>query len=419
MKQKIFLSFLIISCLFYSIAVAKNKNIQNEITPSTSQPYVGLYAGTSKINITPPIGTPLAGFGDRQGLPSKGVHDNLYARAVVLTNGEEKFAFVAVDTLLIRREFYEKVSNEIEKLTGIPFGNTIISASHTHSGSGAIFKELIFLAGLFNQKIRDAFEKNIIQVVVDANKKLQPAKIGFGVGEAPLGNGNRRAGSYKIPPVDSMVGVIRIDDLQDNPLAIIYNFTAHPTILNTFYFSADFPGAASKALENVYPNAVALFINDAQGNQGPGNPFNADNDLTRMQGLGYYLAGEVLKIANTIKTTPQTKIIILNQKIILNKKLNLATQIQVVVINNNALVSMPGEAFAEIGLAIKEKGKQLGFTNTFLWGLTNDGLGYIMPEPLYHTHGYETMISLFGAKFGDFLQEKEFILLELAKKKTQ
>jgi len=42
-----------------------------------------------------------------------------------------------------------------------------------------------------------------------------------------------------------------------------------------------------------------------------------------------------------------------------------------------------------------------------------------MPEPLYHTHGYETMISLFGAKLGDFLQEKEFELLELAKKKTQ
>ena len=42
-----------------------------------------LKAGFSKVDITPPVGIYLSGYILREG-PSQGVHDNLYARALVL-----------------------------------------------------------------------------------------------------------------------------------------------------------------------------------------------------------------------------------------------------------------------------------------------------------------------------------------------
>src|SRR5581483_8305083 len=56
-----------------------------------------LLAGTGKADITPPIGTPLAGYGGRLGRPSTGVHDPTEARALIIDNGAEKIAFVSVD----------------------------------------------------------------------------------------------------------------------------------------------------------------------------------------------------------------------------------------------------------------------------------------------------------------------------------
>ncbi|HJQ69499.1 MAG TPA: hypothetical protein VKA70_11020, partial [Blastocatellia bacterium] len=56
-------------------------------------------AGVGKSDITPTIGTPLAGYGARMGRPSTGVHDATEARALIIDNGEQKIAFVSVDHL--------------------------------------------------------------------------------------------------------------------------------------------------------------------------------------------------------------------------------------------------------------------------------------------------------------------------------
>src|SRR5256885_1865831 len=58
-----------------------------------------LMAGAGKADITPPTGTPLAGYGGRLGKPSTGVHDACEARALIIDNGAEKIAFVSVDHL--------------------------------------------------------------------------------------------------------------------------------------------------------------------------------------------------------------------------------------------------------------------------------------------------------------------------------
>ncbi len=56
-----------------------------------------LLAGSASVDITPPIGGRMYGYGARGTDVSEGVHDSLYAKALVLENGEGRLAIVALD----------------------------------------------------------------------------------------------------------------------------------------------------------------------------------------------------------------------------------------------------------------------------------------------------------------------------------
>ena len=44
-------------------------------------------AGWGSRSITPPVGTPLAGFGARKGKPSTGVYDEIFVKALAVSDG--------------------------------------------------------------------------------------------------------------------------------------------------------------------------------------------------------------------------------------------------------------------------------------------------------------------------------------------
>ena len=63
-----------------------------------------LNAGSAKTNITPDVKAsqiPLGGYAARRGKPAAGVHDPVYARALVLSQGAEKIAIVSVDLCFV------------------------------------------------------------------------------------------------------------------------------------------------------------------------------------------------------------------------------------------------------------------------------------------------------------------------------
>lgn len=380
----------------------------------SAQTFSTLRAGAATVDITPPAGTPLSGFSARLGAPSTGTHDPLTATALLLDNGEQKICFVALDTLLLRDKMYRLLSLMALQYAGVPIGNLFLSASHTHAGSGALSKELAFLGGKYDETILTQFIENIKTAIVKANENLQPASIGFGTGLCANCSVNRRENNG---PTDPEVVVMRVNDANDKPLAVLFNFSAHPTTVDGMEFSADFPYYARKVLQSLYPDTPALFVNGAQGNQGPGNPCGA-NDTAHTECLGFALGGEILKVMQSIKTTGSMKINVTHQMLLLNKKMGIYTRISSVVINEAAIVTIPGEAFVEIGLDAKLRAKELGFKHAFVLGLTNDGIGYIPTEEMYHKHGYETLLSLFGPKIGTFMGQQIMKLLDRAKKNS-
>lgn len=390
-----------------------------------------IVAGVGKSDITAPVGTPLAGYGARRGAPSTGVHDPTEARALIIDNGVEKIALVSVDHLGFDHGMVDRIRAIANEATHILPDHIFVMSSHTHSGGGSYMEMLPLLAnvlaGKFDSKMRALYEQKTADAIIAANKSLKPVRIAFGSGEA---RGISRFRSTWPPdgPVDPEVGVIRLDSIATGkPMAVLMNFAAHPTVLGpeNMTYSADFVGYARNAVERMIGGDVmAIFANGAQGTIGP-RALLGDDAWQRAENVGTILAAEVFKITMMIK--PQDSVDIKLARTPLTLKIvptsvfppsmsyppAYDSEINAICFDNRfAFVAIPGELGSILNFQVKERGKLLGFEKTFLLGLTNDALGYIITEDEYRHKTYESTISLFGPNFGSFIANESFQLLE-------
>ncbi|HYP25198.1 MAG TPA: neutral/alkaline non-lysosomal ceramidase N-terminal domain-containing protein [Blastocatellia bacterium] len=386
-----------------------------------------LAAGAGKADITPPIGTPLAGYGARLGRPSTGVHDPTEARALVIDTGESKIALVSVDHLGFDHGMVTRIRSMASAATGILPERIFVMSSHTHAGGGAYLEIFPALAGRFDGQIRSRYEEGAVRAIVAANKSLQPARIAIGAGEA-RGISRFRSSWPPDGPVDPEVGVIRVDSAATGrPLAVLMNFAAHPTVLGAknFEFSADFVGYARSALEGMMGGGMmAIFANGAQGTIAP-RPFNGKDDWERAENVGRILAAEVFKVALMLSPREAVEIKLVRTPLSVKPQPPTTfpagvpfppaydTEVGVISFDNRfAFVTIPGELSSVLNVQVKERGRLLGFEKTFLLGLTNDALGYIISEDEYRHKTYESTISLFGPHFGSLIVNEAFQALE-------
>jgi Neutral/alkaline non-lysosomal ceramidase, N-terminal len=416
--KRIFAS--LVAGLLFVVCLASSGSAQGKLT-----------AGVAKSDITPPVGTPLAGYGARRAQPSTGVHDPTEARALIIDNGSEKIAFVSVDHLGFDHGMVDRIRNIASTATQIRPDHIFVMSSHTHSGGGAYMEMLPLLAnvlaGKFDPKTRSFYEQRTAEAIIAANKTLKPARIAIGAGEA---HGISRFRSSWPPdgPVDPEVGLIRVDSVATGkPMAVLINFAAHPTVLgaDNMTFSADFVGYARNALERMTGgDAMAIFANGAQGTISP-HAFQGDDGWQRAENVGTILAAEAFKILLMIKPQDSVDIKLVRTPLALRivptsvfpagmtYPASYESEINAISFDNRiAFVAIPGELGSILNFQVKARGKLLGFEKTFLLGLTNDALGYIITEDEYRHKTYESTISLFGPTFGNFIANESFQLLE-------
>ena len=146
---------------------------------------------------------------------------------------------------------------------------------------------------------------------MEADARLQPARIGCGWGESTIGVYRRELrdarwvlGEVPEHPIDPSVGVIRVDDLDGNPIALLFRYSAHPVTVGgrSAVASADYPGPAREVLERNL-GGLALFLQGCGGNINPrvGIGYEVDCRDTKNR-VGLELGGEALKIAAQIRT---------------------------------------------------------------------------------------------------------------------
>ncbi len=258
-----------------------------------------LKAGAAKRDITPQEPVPMWGYGERHAELSHGTLDPLQAAAVVVQVGSRKLAIVGLDLGRSPSEkSLQRIRDRIKSEAGIE--HSFIAGSHTHHGPVLeLSDEKGKGKGRFDAAIRyyQQMEDGIVAAIVEADKSIVPVKLAAGASDIDGFNRNRHT-KLQPPPVDRTLAVLRFDDAAtDKPIAILVNFTGHPTSISakTLEFSADYVGAMKRTVEKEF-GGTAIFMQGASGDISINKGAHGDHVA-----FGQALGREVMKLASSLK----------------------------------------------------------------------------------------------------------------------
>src|SRR5262249_7238937 len=139
-----------------------------------------LTAGVARVDLTPPLELKcaLGGYGERMNRPAEGVHDRVFAKALVVAEGKTKFAVVTVDIVgfppPVKPVLVERLADR-----GWTADQIMLLPSHSHTSieMNAINPANNFEVpqmGIYNPRVFDFVMERLVQVVVDAERELSP-----------------------------------------------------------------------------------------------------------------------------------------------------------------------------------------------------------------------------------------------------
>ncbi|WP_435010344.1 neutral/alkaline non-lysosomal ceramidase N-terminal domain-containing protein [Tundrisphaera lichenicola] len=435
-----------------------------------------LKVGAASVDITPPVGTPMAGYYAER--LSKGVHDPLLAKAIVLESGGKKAALVSLDLISTTASMVSEARREIEKTTGVGGADVMISATHAHTGPVLQDRGAREAAFGGNNPLARAFGEGlpgkIAEAVRKAEETLRPAKVAAAHGQESSISFNRRFhmidGTVGWNPgknnprilkaagtIDPDVAVVYFEDDGDStPLATYVNHAVHLDNVGGMEFSADMPATIADLLGRYKgPGMVTLYTSGCCGDIN-----HIDVRWAARQGghenaarMGVILAGEVLRTWPKLQFDPTGAVRVKSEKVKLplapitpeDVKSSEATialigqpgktpafldqvkafqvrdvaaregepievEVQVVALGDSiAWVSLPGEIFVELGLAIKLDSP---FPNTIIAELANGSIGYIPSRRAYSQGNYEVISARCAEGSGELLVDAALRLLK-------
>jgi len=405
-------------------------------------------------SITPPLGCDIPG--QLYIRKSSGIKDELFAKSIVLDNGNCTLAIIAMDILGIFEEDVKKIRERVKFYTGIPENHTMVSATHTHTGAP--------IANLYGSSRDEAYMDHMIRKAADsaiiAFNNRKPSKIGYGSGYEDSIAFNRRFfmkdGSLKTNPgvrnpeidkpagpIDPELSILRVDDKHGNPKGVILNYACHLDVVGDTEYSADYPGEISKILKRIFgQDFICIFLTGACGNI---NHIDAAGKLAikpeHYKMMGKILAGEAIKVIegitvldNQVPLNAKNSILAINlrkpekdeilsamkllesesesellesepdssscEDFFVRELINAAetnpeskqAEVHVIRIGDLAITGLPGEIFVEFGLDIKNRSP---FKNNMISTLTNGLNGYIAIREAFEQGGYETKLSTY------------------------
>jgi hypothetical protein len=397
------------------------------------------------------------------------VLDDLYARALVLSDNKTSAALVVCDLIGLRREMTAQVRADIAQRTGIPAANTLICCTHTHTGP---ITEPWPKAGIYpDPAYLDVLAKKIADAVQLAYQRRQPATLHAGRGHVEGIAFNRRLwmrdGTLRTNPpfqsadivrpagpIDPELGVWMVRDLEGAPLAMVNTYALHPDQVGGTALCADYGGVESRLLQHFFgPDCTVLCPN---GTCGDINHFCFSKPAAYSHGLhvhqrsGHALAGEAIKQvpnlapvdagvvragSRTIQAAlrlPSDEEVAWAEKAVGGEMRgfdadglavvkahrilrlhqgatsSIPVEISALAVGGTAFVGLPGEIFVDLGLAIKARSP---FPHTFCGELCNDTIGYVPTRKAYDEGGYEATSSPLAPGTGEQMVEAALALL--------
>ena len=265
-------------------------------------------AGASETVITPLQGAWLLGSLQR----NTGTHDDLFARALVLDDGQRSVAIVCLDLPGLDIDFNDDLVDAIVERTQVD--QVLINCSHTHSAPFTI----PWSSGFERHRNEEhEWRENLLNTIptLVASITLQPVTLEAAHAPVQIGTNRRRRKGAEVhmepnpdDVTDQRVDVLILRDLSNEILAILYSHAAHPVIVHasSSTISADYPGAAATRIRALLGDQVVpLFAQGCCGN------INADpwrGGHAKADAAGYRLGSAVVQAIDQALAIPDPSI---------------------------------------------------------------------------------------------------------------
>ena len=397
-------------------------------------------AGAAKIPITPEIDPDgeevwLAGY-----LPSRtadGVHDDLWARAIVIEAGDMRVAICALDLVGLFHDDVIAIRGMLDPVLSIDY--TVIVSTHTHSGPDTM--------GLWGKLprtgVRPEYNRRVqtaaAEAITHAATTLVPVRVRAAT--RTLSPEGILADSRKPEVMDPELAVLELRRWDDRAaVATIVNWSCHPEVLDpeNRKVTSDFPhylregvegGLADPPLEG--RGGICLFVPGSVGGLqtpllvdvvGPDGELRPEATFEKAQALGERLAAETLtllgsiqeedRIQGTLGARARTVHVPLQNSFFhfatkmgairrgMAEGRQIRTEVGLLEVAGFPFLLVPGEIYPEIVVGgiespegadfdlepqevppLKEAmAESLGATVRFVVGLANDEIGYLIPK---------------------------------------
>ena len=392
-----------------------------------------LTASVSSIDITPPIVMKytLGGYGRRMNKPAESIHDHIWAKALALQMGPRKYMIITLDLLGIPENVKCDLLKRVPGM-GLSMENMMLLPSHSHGSleiASLNSKNNLNIPnmGIFQPELLAFLIDKLETLVKEADRKYQPVKIATGNKILDELNHNRRGDR----DIDKELIVTRIDKRNGNPLAVLVNWTAHPTFLGAedMQTSAEWPGYLQSSLQDLIGQGVtAMYFNGSEGDQSP--ILNSSKEgYEKIAIYGKIIAEKAFDLYNEIKPKDVKEFNYSYQMITLpehaahpsfmkiggkeygvnEKTVKIVMDVLgpnkvgmgAVRIGDLIISGIPGEMTAILGQKVKKAIKDKGIKYVAIGGLANVWLGYILNQEQYlHGGGYEPTMSFYGPNLG-------------------
>lgn len=378
---------------------------------SAGTPKANLMAGAAAVTITPGVvgGVPeypdespvyLGGYGSWPE-PATYVHDDLYARSLVLSSGGKTIVLVILDIVGIFRPQVELIRDEVEGLYEIDRDYVIVASTHSHASPDTLGLWTLYPPGV-NDAYMEYIRERTVECVGDALENMDPARISFASAEVPGVMKNTRDQLPKYAVTYPELEVMKVEAVKKKEtIAVMINFAGHPEILGggNRDVSTDFVQYLIRDVEGEL-GGVALFFNGALG--GMITPDVTAHTYAECERIGSTIGSATIEALEDAEVSRDTSISVekevltipLENPLFLGGMLMglldrpdydptigylgaFTSEVDVIEIGEAQMITLPGEALPSVGHRLKEA--MTGKYN-FVIGLGNDELGYLIPQ---------------------------------------
>jgi neutral/alkaline ceramidase-like enzyme len=406
------------------------------VRPLASAP---LQAGVGRVDLTPPLElkAALGGYGERMNKPATGIHDRVWVKALVVANGDRRFAVVTADVLGFPPGFKEAVAHTLAP-GGWQADQFLLLPSHSHTSldlSALNPKNTLGIPqiGLFHPELFERTVALVAEAIREAAKSPVPVRAGST--NALLNGWNRNRRGAKT--VDNELTVLRVDGAGGEPLAAVVNWTAHPTFMGAQHmeFSGDWPGHLQRTLEALIGRGVTvLYFNGAEGDQSPTPRVGRAPAWEQAERYGRELALEAWHVWASIRPQAVSNFVArfepcplparvahpdfmrtggkeygldeAKMATLLERLCPTATHCTSLRVGDWVIAGVPGELAAGLGLRIKAAVREkLGVNQVAIGGLADEWISYMLAPEEYRKGGYEASMSFYGESLGPAMVE--------------